>query len=153
MALLYVDQHQYSQAEALFNQVLEDRRRVLGPDHPDTVSVLDSLGRLRLEQQRYAEAEAPLREALSHQEKRSPNSWERYDTESMLGASLAGKGKYSEAEPWLLSGFQGLSNRESTIPAPNRLALRNAGERIIRLYEAWGKPEQAADWRNRLRRP
>jgi non-specific serine/threonine protein kinase/serine/threonine-protein kinase len=108
---------------------------------------------MRLEQQRYAEAEAPLREALDRQEKRSLDTWERYDCESMLGASLAGQGKYGDAEPLLLSGFQGLSTREATIPESNRVALEQAGERIVLLYEAWGRPEEAADWRNRLRRP
>jgi hypothetical protein len=108
---------------------------------------------MRLEQRRYAEAEAPVREALDRQEKRILDTWERYDSESMLGASLAGQGKYGDAEPPLLSGFQGLSTREATIPAPNRVVLEQAVERIVQLYEAWGKPELAADWRNRLRRP
>jgi len=150
MALLYLEQHRYAQAEDLFNRVMEVRRRVLGPDHPDTISVLDSLGRMRLEQLRYAEAEVPLQEAPSLQEKKSPNSWERYDTESMLGASLAGQGKYSDAEALLLSGYRGLLNRESSIPAPNRSAMKQAGGRIVQLYQDWGKPDQAADWRTRL---
>jgi Flp pilus assembly protein TadD len=153
MALLYMDQGRDSEAETLFNRLLEVRGRVLSPDHPDTIGILESLGRLQLGQQRYAEAEAHLREALSRLEKKNSETWERYDTESMLGASLAGRGEFGKAEPLLLSGYQGLSSRASTIPAPNRPSLDHAGERIVRLYQAWGKPEQAADWRSRLGRP
>jgi eukaryotic-like serine/threonine-protein kinase len=153
IALLHLDQGHYSEAEALFTRLLEARRRVLGPDHPDTIGTLDSLGRLRLEQQRYTEAEIPLREALGLLQKKSLAAWERYDTESMLGASLAGQGNFEGAEGLLLSGYQGLSSRGSTIPAPSRSSLEHAVQRIVSLYEAWDKPEQAAEWRNRLRKP
>lgn len=30
-------QGKYTEAEALFNQVVDARRRVLGPEHPDTL--------------------------------------------------------------------------------------------------------------------
>jgi hypothetical protein len=70
----------------------------------------------------------------------------------MLGASLAGQRKYGDAEPLLLAGYQGLSNRESTIPAPNRSAIEQAGERIVQLYQDWAMPEKAAEWREKIRR-
>ena len=151
MALLYLEQHRYSQAEELFESVLAARRRVLGPDHPDTVGILDSLGRLRLAQQRYADAESPLREALLSQEKKSPDAWERFDTESMLGSSLAGQGKFSDAEQLLVSGYEGLAKRESTVPAPNRAGLQQAGNRVLQLYRDWRKPEQTARWQEELK--
>jgi tetratricopeptide (TPR) repeat protein len=151
MALLLLDQRNYAQAEVLFSQVLEARRRVLGLDHPDTTSVLDSLARIRLQQQRYAEAEPVLREALAVQEKKNRDSWERYDSQSMLGACLEGQGQYGGAEPLLVAGYEGLANRESTIPWPNRSALDLAGQRIVQLYRNWGKPEKAAAWQEKLK--
>jgi tetratricopeptide (TPR) repeat protein len=151
MALLYLDQKRYSEAESLFERVLDARHQVLGLEHPDTIAVLDSLGRLRLEQQRYADAEVVLRPALDSKKKKSTDTWDRYDTEAMLGASLAGQGRYSEAEQLLLTGYEGLRKRESTIPSPDRSALQHAGERIVRLYQDWGKPEEAAEWREKLR--
>jgi hypothetical protein len=33
------------------------------------------------------------------------------------------------------------------IPVPERTCLTEALERLVQLYDAWGKPEQAADWR------
>jgi hypothetical protein len=43
-----------------------------------------------------------------------------------------------------------MAQREATIPFEDRLALAQAGERIVQLYESWGKPEKAAQWRVKL---
>jgi hypothetical protein len=69
----------------------------------------------------------------------------------MLGDSLAGQGEYAEAEPLLLSSYLGMMERASTIPAAARTNnLKYAGEAIIRLYEGWGKPDLAAQWKQKL---
>src|SRR5579863_1037552 len=151
MALLYLEQRRYSEAEALFENVLNARRGVLGQNHPDTIGVMDSLGRLRLKQQRYAEAEAILRQGLAGKEKMSSDAWDRFDTQAMLGASLAGQRRYADAEPLLLAGYEGLLKRESTIPSPNRSVVLDAGESVVELYRDWGRPEKAAEWRGKLR--
>jgi len=41
------------EAEALFNQVLDMRRNILGPDHPNTTATMVTLGAMRLEQHAY----------------------------------------------------------------------------------------------------
>ena len=150
LADLYRIEGRDSQAELLYSQVLERRRQVLGAEHPDTTKILSTLGQMRLEKGRSAEAEPLLREALSGQEKGSPGAWPRFDTQSMLGAVLTDQGKYSEAEPLLVSGYQGLIQRESSIPQASRSALQHAGERVVQLYREWGKPEKAAEWREKL---
>jgi hypothetical protein len=95
-------------------------------------------------------AEPLLREALAGYEKSLPDNWNRYNVQTLLGASLAGQKKYSDAEPLLLSGYDGMLQRESTIPAANRSELTVAGSRISEMYENWGKPEKAAEWRQKL---
>jgi tetratricopeptide (TPR) repeat protein len=150
LADLYQNQGKFAEAEEVFTKVLNVRRRTLGSDNPATTTVLDALGRMMLKQRRFADAEPRLREALVGQEKKSPDSWERYDSQSMLGASLAGEGKYVEAEPLLLSGCEGLLQRKATIPAYSRITIEEAGERIIQLYQHWNKPEKAAAWREKL---
>jgi hypothetical protein len=67
-----------------------------------------------------------------------------------LGASLSGQSKFAEAEQQLVSGYQGLMQREATIPFEDRPALTHAGDSIVHLYESWGKPEKASDWRVKL---
>ena len=111
---------------------------------------LVDLGLTRLELGKFAEAEAPLREGLAILEKASPESWERFDAMVLLGASLSGQKKYPEAEPLMVSGREGLAARESSIPAPNRGCLADAGRRLISLYTDWGKPEKAAEWKAKL---
>jgi non-specific serine/threonine protein kinase/serine/threonine-protein kinase len=146
LAVLYQGQGRYSQAENLFAKILEGRRRVLGTEHPATSSVLKSLGAVRLLQNRYAEAEPLLREALRGREKKSPDAWERYQSESMLGTSLAGQGRYAEAEPLMLSGYRGIVQRASAVPYEERSAIEQSREIIFRLYKMWDKPEKAAYW-------
>ncbi|HEY1341859.1 MAG TPA: hypothetical protein VGF59_30310, partial [Bryobacteraceae bacterium] len=46
--------------------------------------------------------------------------------QSMLGASLAGLGRYIEAEPLLTAGYQGMLDRQSSIPAEYRPDLEQA---------------------------
>ena len=79
-----------------------------------------------------------------------PTSWLRFHTLSQLGASLTGQGKFAEAEPFLLTGYDGLVERQSTIPAARRQELEAAGTRLTQLYQAWGKPEKAAEWSRKL---
>jgi hypothetical protein len=140
LAELNQRQGRLAEAEALFTPILEAHRRVLGPQHPNTIRVLASLGAVKLQQRGYSEAEALLRQALDAYRKSSADSWRRYHTESMLGASLAGLGKYAEAEPLLVSGYQGMLQRKSSIPFENRAELDEASSRIAQLHETGSEP-------------
>jgi tetratricopeptide (TPR) repeat protein len=150
LALLYEVQGKYGQAEPLFTKVLEVRRRVLGEEHPDTLTSMNSLALLYQNRGKYKQAEALLREALNGHQKIMTNTWNLYNCQSLLGASLAGQKKYGEAELLLLSGYEGMRRREATIPAFDRFKLEQAGEWVVQLYQDWGKPEQAAEWQERL---
>jgi hypothetical protein len=69
----------------------------------------------------------------------------------MLGDALLGQKKYAKAETLLLAGYQGLKQREATIPQPFRKGrLAEALERLVELYEATGKEDEAAKWRKEL---
>jgi tetratricopeptide (TPR) repeat protein/predicted Ser/Thr protein kinase len=141
----------FAEAEALFSKVWEARRRVLGAQHPSTVAGLAELGFVRLALKKYAEAEAAARESLIAHEKTDPDSWLRFNDRALLGASLAGQGKYAIAEPLLVAGYNGLDARRSNIPKPSRFYLEAAGPWLVQLYRDWGKPEKAAEWAQRLR--
>ncbi len=92
-----------------------------------------------------------LRECLAIREKILPDDWSTFNTRSMIGACLLGESKYTEAEPLILSGYEGLKAREPKIPPPvARLRLAEAEGRVVRLYQLWGKPDKAAEWRKRL---
>ena len=152
LANLYRSEGKSTEAAALLTSVLEARRRVLGPSHPDTTAVMSLLGEVRLQQKEFDTAETLLREVRNGDAKTAVETWRRYWSQSLLGASLAGRAKYAEAEPLLVSGYQGMIERAASIPFEDRLALREAGQRIVQLYESWGKPDRAAEWREQLQR-
>lgn len=65
-------------------------------------------------------------------------------------ARLANLRKHAEAEPLLLRGYEGMREREGTIAEAGRQRLPQAVERLVRPYEATGRPEEAAEWRAKL---
>jgi tetratricopeptide (TPR) repeat protein len=150
LGLLYDWEGQYSKAEAVLTKLLEARRRVLGPRQVDTIKVLVSLGAVQFQQHKYAAAEPLLREAVSYFENTKSNDWTRYRCQSLLGASLAGQKRYAEAEPLLLVGYEGMLQRKATIPAYAQTAVPQARAWLARLYNDWGKPQQAAQWQAKL---
>ena len=76
-----------------------------------------------------------------------PENWDRFAARSMLGEALAGQKKYADAEPLLRDGHRGLADRAKAIPGTAAQAVPRARERLVQLYEAWGKPAEAAEWR------
>jgi len=151
LAFLYRNQGKYALAEPLNIKALTLQRRTLGAEHLDTLISMNDLEFLYLNERKYAPAEALLREALNRFDKAAPESWRRFDSQSMLGASLAAQKRYAEAETLLLSGYDGLLNRKSTIPTASRFKLNEAGEQIVELYQDWGMLEKAAEWRDKLK--
>ncbi len=103
-----------------------------------------------LKQSRFSEAERLIRAALSTRQRETPNDWTTFSTQSLLGASLLGQQKYEEAEQLLLSGHSGMEERASTIPAAGVDFLKDSIQRVVDLYDAAEKPDQAAKWRERL---
>ncbi|HXS94622.1 MAG TPA: serine/threonine-protein kinase [Candidatus Limnocylindrales bacterium] len=150
LAALYTDEGKYSEAETLFADALKSQRRVLGEDHLETLSSRDGLGRVQFREHKYVEAESTLRDTLKEYEKLAPESWERYNCQSMLGGSLEGQNKYADAESLLISGYEGLMQRKATVPLHDRGVLSESGERIVQLYQMWEKPDKLAEWRRRI---
>jgi eukaryotic-like serine/threonine-protein kinase len=126
-----------------------DRKRY-GPADSRTSDALAQLGGNLVERSKWAEAEPVLRECLAIREKTQPDEWKTFNTRSMLGASLLGQKKYAEAEPLILSGYEGLKARAGKIPDNGLQRLAEAAELIVSLYNAWGKKDQAVEWRARL---
>jgi hypothetical protein len=105
--------------------------------------------RPRLAQQNYAVAEPLLREGLCLTEKHDVDAGYRLYVMSFLGASLAGQKNYTDAEPLLLQSCEGLQPRQASLSphlnAPRRIT--ESLERLAQLYDSWGKPAQAAEWK------
>jgi hypothetical protein len=67
---------------------------------------------------------------------------------------LLGQKRYADAEPLLVEACQGLERRQAEEPTSERSrALIRAGKLLVQLYEDWGKPDEAAKWREKLNAP
>jgi eukaryotic-like serine/threonine-protein kinase len=120
------------------------------PNNPGGVNCLNVLGAALVAQGRFDEAVSYLREAHGVYEanKTSVRGWHRSDASSAFGAALAGQRQFAQAEPLLITGYEGLRD----LPGAPRAHLRAALERLVDFYVASGRPEQAVAWRNRLAR-
>jgi tetratricopeptide (TPR) repeat protein len=151
LPFMYLQQGKYVLAEAHASQALAGRRHALGSEHRDTMVSAAHLALVYQSEGKFAQSEPLAREALEFTRKEQPDDWQRFRAESLLGASMAGQKKYAEAEPLLLEAYQGMMARKERIGVPNWYYLDRAREWIVQLYQAWGKPEVAAEWKHNLR--
>jgi tetratricopeptide (TPR) repeat protein len=150
LAGLYREEGKYDRAETLFHELADSWKQKDGADSPQYANQLSGLGSTLLRQQKFTDAEPILRDCLAIRAKKQPDHWFTFNTRSQLGGSLLGQQKYAEAEPLLLQGYDGLKQREAKIPANNKVRLTEALERLVQLYEATGKPDEAAKWRKEM---
>jgi serine/threonine protein kinase/tetratricopeptide (TPR) repeat protein len=119
---------------------------------------ISGVGDALLREGDFVEAESFLRVYLDLAAKQPTDGWFRFRAESALGACLLGQKKYAEAEPPLLSGYNGLLKSEDKSPAAIRIHrasgrqsdLTEALERLVQLYEGWDRPAEAARWQKEL---
>jgi tetratricopeptide (TPR) repeat protein len=147
LARAWAEEGCFAEAEALARQTLEERfRQTMDPEGNGRTMLI--LGRALAQQGKLDEAEHWLQAALPLLLKYIRNT----DASAALAANWLGAirvahGAYPEAEALLRPDSDRLFEPGNQL-SPNevRLAVGN----IIALYEAWGKPEQAAKWRKRL---
>jgi serine/threonine protein kinase/tetratricopeptide (TPR) repeat protein len=154
-------------AEAL-HKALPIQRQALIKDHVATGQTQSALGWALTSGGCPKEGEPLLQEALAVCRQSLPKtSWVTADTESRLGACWTALGQFQKAEPLLLKALTTVQAapvaapewavlaRVPLLPCANLqtgpgappTATRDALERVIQLYVAWGKPEKAASWR------
>jgi serine/threonine protein kinase/tetratricopeptide (TPR) repeat protein len=150
LAKTYDRAGEYAKAEPLFRAALEQTRKRSGANAPLATALLSLLSLNLMHQHKYAAAEPLMRDCLDIRIRTQPDHWTTFNTRSQLGEALLGQKKYSEAEPLLVSGYQGLKEREATIPPQGKIRLKEALERLVQLYEANGKKEQADKWGKEL---
>ena len=123
-----------------------------GADSLPYATEMAVLGLNLLKQKKWTDAEAALRDCLAIREKKQPDEWTTFNARSMLGEALNGQKKRAEAEPLLVQGYEGMRQRTAKIPKEGKPRLAEALERLVQLYDAWGKPAQATRWRRELER-
>jgi tetratricopeptide (TPR) repeat protein len=92
-------QGKYQEAIPLAEKAVELAKRVYGPEHPDTATSLNNLGKLYREMGEYAKAEPPLQEALRIRQKvLGPEHPDTATSLANLGSLYWAMGEYAKAE-------------------------------------------------------
>jgi serine/threonine protein kinase/tetratricopeptide (TPR) repeat protein len=141
----YTEAKQCDKAAALLIAVVDASRKRMPKDSPHFAGLLAQVSGQLLDCGEHAAALPLLRECLAIREKTALDDWRTSNTQSMLGAALLTERKYAEAEPLLVKGYEGMKAREKTIPQSGggELRIPEALDRLITLYSAIGKPDEA----------
>ena len=134
-------------AVATFKESVAVRRKQAKPDDPQFAGLLAQVALDLLKSRQHAAAEEFLRECLAIREKTQPDLWTTFNSKSMLGAALRGQKKYADAEPLLLKGYEGMKQRETSIPSQAKIRIPEALDRLIELYTATNKPDEVKKWK------
>jgi serine/threonine protein kinase/tetratricopeptide (TPR) repeat protein len=145
------DEGRLAEAEALGKETLNARLRTkANQDEVGTARTLLYLGRVLVEESKLDEAEPRLQEALTifHKDASSKSRPElAAQVANWLGAIQIERKDYRQAEALMVPGYDPFFAPAAEVsPNERRLAVGH----IISLYQAWGKPEQAAVWQKKL---
>src|SRR5262249_39182248 len=151
LAVIFQREGKLADADTLLRNRLPCLRARLPADDPQLAAALSQLASILLAEQKFVEAEEMAGECLAVREKRLPEDWVTFNSRSMMGGALLGQQKYAEAEPLLLSGYEGMKQREAKVRyAGAEPRLREALQRLVQLFEATARPEEAVGWKNKL---
>jgi tetratricopeptide (TPR) repeat protein len=143
----YCVANQGEKAATTFVAFVDGRRKRAPKDSPQFAGLLAQVSLDLVRCGQHAAAESLLRECLAIREKKEPNAWTTFNTQSMLGGSLLSQKKYKDAEPLLLKGYEGMKAGEKTIPPHAGDRIPEVLDRLIELYTATDRPEEAKKWR------
>jgi serine/threonine protein kinase/tetratricopeptide (TPR) repeat protein len=138
---------QFDEAEACRRRLVEETRRKEGPQALEHALALGGLVDTLLVEKKYTEAEPLSRGAWTVLSRRDPNDWRTFAAEVQLGDVLLQQQQYAEAELRLREGYEGLTKQAAHMPKEGKARLAEALDGLVRLYEAQGKHDEAAKWR------
>lgn len=152
LAAAYRDTNRWVEAEELIAEMLATQRKNHPPSSRTLAESLAMLGEVQLAQGKFVEAEKALRVAHEAFAKNEPGRSSAFLLQSLLGAAVHGQKRHAEAAELLLAAAEGLQKRAAGSPSPTRAKnFRDAAERLAKLYDDWGKPEEAGKWRDQAR--
>ena len=142
------EQGKYDEAAGALEKAL-DVARPLGDDNPVQATYKMHLARIQVARNRPLDGEKLAREALLRRERLyAKGDWRIGSAKSVLGEALTALGRYGDAEPLLLDAGAVLKDAPG---AQGRDAKANR-QRLVALYDAWGRPDAAAPYRTDAKR-
>ena len=142
----YTKQGRYDDALRLWCEQLEIIQEVKGETHHRVVLFMYNIGSTYTHLGRYKEAEEILVKALEINQRLF--GWQSsFEIGSRnLGRNYLVQGHYNKAKPLLLKVFESRITRLGETNLETQKSITD----LIDLYEAWGKPEKAKEWRAKL---
>ena len=125
-------------------EFLADARKAAPKDSPQLAVPSFSPASSLLQVKAYAEAEPILRECLAIREKTQPDLWTTFNAKVDARRRPAGPEEVRRGRAAALAGYEGMKQREATIPPQWKPRLTEALERLVQLYEATDRPDEAA---------
>jgi serine/threonine protein kinase len=111
----------------------------LGAKHPDMITAYRGFAILREAQGRYAEAVTLARTSLALAiDTVGPDNPSTATSHFRLGRALMLQKQYAEAEQHLIRA----RDIRAKVAGPDAPATQDANRELVRLYEAWGKPQE-----------
>lgn len=138
---------QFERAEPLVREVLALRGKTLNDAHPMVAFAMALLGRTLGPLGRLDEAERWLRQSYALRQRNLPaGHWLLASSRSAIGGHLVLARRLAEAEPILLAAEHDLTAALGN-DAPQ---VADARRRIVDLYVAWQRADEAAAWRAKV---
>jgi tetratricopeptide (TPR) repeat protein len=150
LAVLHSRQGKPELDEANLRELVANLREHPVSDPLAYAILLGDLADNLLAQKKYVEAEPIARESLAIRSEKRPDRWFTFSARATLGGALLGQGRYAEAEPPLIQALEGMKARESQMRPSSKVLMIVPLERLVQLYDAWGKGAEAARWRKVL---
>jgi ubiquitin-protein ligase len=150
LALAYLAAKQPAKAKPLLDTFLAKEEKRLGGASTRLAGYQATAALALLNADQAAAAEPLARACLAIRVRNMPDDWLTFNARSLLGGVLLARKKYAEAEPLLVQGHEGLKQRQAKLPRAARLRPAEALERLVKLYEATGRDEEAACYRKEL---
>jgi tetratricopeptide (TPR) repeat protein len=147
VAHFYRAQHRYEEAKQYFLEAIEIYRHTIGPDHVFVSIALENLVGMMEERGDLLAAAPYVRECLRIHDLVFPDGNVNTDCmRSVQGLLVAIEGDYVAAEPEAVGAYESLC----AAVGPDDPRAQAAGRRVIEVYERWGRPADAADYRRRV---
>jgi tetratricopeptide (TPR) repeat protein len=148
LGLVLRDSGKLTEAEEAFLQALAMDRKFYGSDHPLYANSLVNLAALQVRMGKYDEAKKNFDEGIEIRGKVfGEDHWDTATARSLLGGCLTKEGQYAQAEGLLTKSLDIIKKQFGQDHPRTQAALR----RVVELYDAWGKPKQAAAHRAGLK--
>jgi tetratricopeptide (TPR) repeat protein len=133
---------QLTEAEALLREALETFTSALPPGHLRIAMAETQLASVLVERGQLAQAEALVHKLLETTTL-PQDHWVVAVAESVLASVSVEHGRYQEAEELLVTAYPRVRDQRGPRDSRTRQILK----RLVALYEAWDRPQKAAEYR------